>query len=907
MPYLNTDARTLGTTSNEKFQPLGRINTLFGVFMGFVKRTDDIQKMGRLQVWIPEFGSAPDEEAGWLTVSYCSPFAGATNVDTISKTDQQKFETTQTSYGMWMVPPDINNEVLVMFINGDSARGIWIGSMYNQYMNNMVPGVPASANNYQYPGKKIPVAEYNKWDTKVILPDRATKPYNSTKFKGIGNQGLINDSIRSVNDSSSRRESPSKVFGIVTPGPEINDNVAANKIRRKGGSSFIMDDAATNEYVQLSTKSGAQININETTGFVYLINRDGTSWVQMDKDGNVDIFGAKDITMRAQRDFNVRADRNINIEAGQNVFIKAAKDTKEETTSFTYDVNNKPSAATIPVWAYKGEGAGDGGSIVMQALKNWHSTAQKSAFLTVIDDNMNIRVGNAFSLTTLNGGQDYNSKKGIKLTADAAVDIAATGNIRVGSNGSISVVGQNDIMLCTNSNMSITAANEIIETAGGLYSLDADTVNIGTDIYTTATLSTKGTITTGDELHVLKSIYTGLDINVLGNVLVGEDINAIGDVIVGGGMSATGNMTSGGNLTSTGNMTSGGTISSPSMVSSSLSANSFNVDLIAAGAITSGAYEDGGGGATGTPGTPGIPEDPEDPEEPTKPDPAVIKDPIQTEAALSAVVAKVAEIKPMNDKLNILATWEDAESKFKRKAQSIRTTVSRFATYEPCPEHSAFSVTSIAGYSPTITPDNRTYLGSASAGNNQPASPAASVDPGANNTSVYGDTPAASVVSKDVNLPALRNQLVIHEGLRTSVYADTGGLPTAGIGHLLRTNERAALPIGSPISSSQVDTWYAQDSESAIKIAQEFSGDAWSTLSDVRKRAVVDLSYNLGKGGISKFVNFKRSLRSGNYAAAGQDLRDSAWYNQVGRRGPNITTMISQDVDPTGSDKKYPG
>ena len=78
MPYLNTNARTVTTPSNEKFQPLGRTSTLFGVFMGTVKRVDDIQRMGRLQVHIPEFGSAPDEEAGWITVSYSSPFAGAT-------------------------------------------------------------------------------------------------------------------------------------------------------------------------------------------------------------------------------------------------------------------------------------------------------------------------------------------------------------------------------------------------------------------------------------------------------------------------------------------------------------------------------------------------------------------------------------------------------------------------------------------------------------------------------------------------------------------------------------------------------------------------------------------------------------------------------------------------------------
>ena len=332
MSYLNTNSRTVSTPNNDTFQPMGRTATLFGVFMGWVKRADDVQRMGRLQVWVPEFGSAPEEEASWITVSYCSPFAGATNVDTSNKADFKSFEGTQTSYGMWMVPPDINNQVLIMFINGDPARGIWFGTLYNQFMNSMTPGVASDTNNYQYQGKNIPVADYNKWDNKITQPDRATKPYDATKFKGLGNQGLITDPSRGVTNSSARRDTTSAVFGISTPGPAIDSTVSPENIKRKGGSSFIMDDANGSEVIQLVTKSGAQIMLNETTGEVYLINRDGTAWVEMDSKGNINIFGATNISMRAQKDINLRADRNINIEAGQNIFMKAAQDTQQTTT-----------------------------------------------------------------------------------------------------------------------------------------------------------------------------------------------------------------------------------------------------------------------------------------------------------------------------------------------------------------------------------------------------------------------------------------------------------------------------------------------------------------------------------------------------------------------------------------------
>jgi lysozyme len=742
MTYLDGNSRTIKTPDSDKFQQMGRTSSLFGVFMGFVKRANDVQKNGRLQVWVPDFGSSPEEEQGWITVNYCSPFAGATNVETIGKTDIQQFETTQTSYGMWMVPPDINNQVIIMFINGDPSKGIWIGSMFNQFMNNMVPGMAASTNNY------------NKWDKKVTQPDAATKPYEATKFKGLGNQGLITDPNRGVTDSSARRESPSQVFGILTPGPVITKNTADDKIRRKGGSSFIMDDAEGSEYVQFATKSGAQININETTGFVYLINRDGTAWVQMDKDGNIDIFGAKDVSVRAQRDINFRADRNINIEAGQNIYMKAAKDTKEGTTSFTYNINNIPKPKTIPVWNYVGEGKGDGGNIVTQALNNTHTTVKKNSYLTV---------------------------------------------------------GYNQEM-----------------TIGGIVNYKADMYSL-----TAGYIKNVGAVQIRGSLDVSSAVTFG---STLG---VNAGLNA-----ASGSFSGTVNAA---------------TVSSPNFV----------------GPIPSGS------GSAGTAG-PGV-------SVPTSADPTK------------------AEVKALLDKMNILATWADPDSKFKRNAQSVQTTVTRMPTYEPSPEHEAFTYKSVTGYVPTPTQADRTYEGSGGAGNAATVPPVTNTTPGANNKDIPAPAPVDSVVTKDFNMSAYQCQLKIHEGVKYVSYLDSLGLPTAGIGHLLRTNEIPMYPVPTAITEDQVNTWFNQDAPTSIKGAQELLGiDVWGDLSDVRKRACADLCYNMGKGRLSKFVRFLAGMKSGNWDLAGQSLRDSKWFTQVGRRGPNIIMMVVQNVDPNGCDKKFP-
>ncbi len=753
MPYIDTNDRSTRPLRNEVGVPLGRQPVLHGLYIGFVKDASDIQKNGRLRVWIPEFGAAPTESQNWMIVSYCSPFAGATNVATTSKANFETFEGTQTSYGMWMIPPDIDNQVLVMFINGDPGKGVWIGCLYNQFMNQMVPGMAADINSYQYPGKNVPLAEYNKQNTKVTQPDRAFKPYEKTKFKGLGNQGLITDQARGITNSSARRESPSNVFGIITPGPVIDETAPPASIRRKGGSSFIMDDGVGTEYVQLTTKSGAQIKLDETNGFVYLINRDGTAWVQMDQKGNIDIFGAQSISMRAQYDINIRADRNINFEAGQNIYMKAAKDTKTSSTSFTYDVNNVPNAATIPYYQYVGEGLGEGGNIVMQSLANFHKTVK----------------GNEFDTITGN------------------YDIKVTGNIVVNSTGKL------DFKSGAATSMESGAAFNI-KAAGAIQA-------------------------------------AGTKFDITGPLTVSDLVQFNGLTLMSGGLSAAGPVALGGSV------------------------------------------------------------DTETPIAPT-----------------AAATATVAEVKQTVEKINVLATWFDPESKFKRNSQAVNTTVSVMPTYEPCPEHETFTFAKIVGYVPAQNEGSKTYEGSGAAGNEPPPTIPTNTTPGANNVDIPPTPASQSVVTKDFNMAAFQCQLKIHEGVKYVSYNDSVGLPTAGIGHLLRQNELVKyMPLGTAVSPEQVSQWFEQDAQTAISGAIRLIGtDVWGNLTDVRKRACADLCYNLGEGRLSKFKRFIAGMKAADYNLAGVSLKDSKWFTQVGRRGPNIISMVVQNIDPNGCDKKFP-
>jgi len=315
-------------------------------YLGFVRDSRDPQRMGRLLVWIPELTGDANKEENWIICHYCTPFGGASFPNTGYYTDEgnhnvidefydenngiakdrtpEKKEgiySGRQSYGMWFAPPDIGNEVLVTFINGDVSQGVWMGALFQQDMNHMVPGI---AENQIFDGKTSSLQDERG---PVIEPDYTIETdnddgsnprklkyeplYKGLKFK----QGLNDDFIRGQSTSSARRESPSEVFGILTP----------------DGQHFVMDDLISQELIRLRTKSGAQLLIHQTEGMIYAISRDGRSWIELSNDGNIDIYGAESISIHAEKaNVNLKSGQDINLQAERDINMRSGRDFKLE-------------------------------------------------------------------------------------------------------------------------------------------------------------------------------------------------------------------------------------------------------------------------------------------------------------------------------------------------------------------------------------------------------------------------------------------------------------------------------------------------------------------------------------------------------------------------------------------------
>lgn len=401
----------------------------YGIFMGEVTSSKDVSRTGRLEVFVPALAQDKNTKSGYFEAVWTSPFAGSTNPKAIGK-EIENPEQSMQSYGLWMVPPDIGNFVLIAFGDGNMKYPVVVSCLYQDKFNHMVPGLPASKT-YQSTAAQLPSVEKNKRSSQQVNND-AVRPIQHTLSEAIVKQGLMYDTVRGPSTSGARRESPSEVFGILTPGPRDANNFNY----RLGGHQFIMDDNITSRNIRIRTAQGNQILLDDNEGMIYFINKSGKVWMEFSQSGAMHLYAENSINLRTRGDFNLRADRNVNIEAGQDVNIKAAGDTNNSGYAGAGSLGQKPT--------------GTGGNLSFESQAETRIIASASILGTSAAGDIHLNSAGVFNATS--GG---------------TTNLSAGGNFEAESGGVTGIKAGADVRIGAGSNIVEKSGNNILMNSGG--------------------------------------------------------------------------------------------------------------------------------------------------------------------------------------------------------------------------------------------------------------------------------------------------------------------------------------------------------------------------------------------------------------------------------------------------------
>jgi lysozyme len=141
-----------------------------------------------------------------------------------------------------------------------------------------------------------------------------------------------------------------------------------------------------------------------------------------------------------------------------------------------------------------------------------------------------------------------------------------------------------------------------------------------------------------------------------------------------------------------------------------------------------------------------------------------------------------------------------------------------------------------------------------------------------------------------IDLDALKVELKRDEGWKLNAYPDPiaiDGHPfTVGCGH-------TGPEVHAGLCWTDAECEAALDHDIATALASlDLKLPWWRNLSPVRQRVLGNLCFNVG---ITRLMGFHKALAAmydGNFKLAASEMKDSAWYRQVGARAVRLCKMM---------------
>ncbi len=151
----------------------------------------------------------------------------------------------------------------------------------------------------------------------------------------------------------------------------------------------------------------------------------------------------------------------------------------------------------------------------------------------------------------------------------------------------------------------------------------------------------------------------------------------------------------------------------------------------------------------------------------------------------------------------------------------------------------------------------------------------------------------------------IRDFIIKHEGIRFSVYKDSLGIPTIGVGFNLTRRDASSiitnelkldfnLILSGKLALTRDEVNYLLDKdikECVIDLGHMFEN--FDTMPENAKLVLIDLRFNLGHKGLLGFPNTVADFKKGNYKSAANRLSKSTWAKQVKVRAVEDIALLN--------------
>jgi len=134
----------------------------------------------------------------------------------------------------------------------------------------------------------------------------------------------------------------------------------------------------------------------------------------------------------------------------------------------------------------------------------------------------------------------------------------------------------------------------------------------------------------------------------------------------------------------------------------------------------------------------------------------------------------------------------------------------------------------------------------------------------------------------------LKARIKEHEGYRDQVYKDSLGFATIGYGHLVLSTD--IFKEGVVYKKKDLEQVFDNDFNIAKSNANQLIKGL--PIHHQAKCVIIEMVFQLGIGGVSKFKKMWKALKQNNYQTASEEMLDSRWAKQTPSRAEELSSVM---------------
>ena len=143
-----------------------------------------------------------------------------------------------------------------------------------------------------------------------------------------------------------------------------------------------------------------------------------------------------------------------------------------------------------------------------------------------------------------------------------------------------------------------------------------------------------------------------------------------------------------------------------------------------------------------------------------------------------------------------------------------------------------------------------------------------------------------------MDIQKLRQEIEADEGNVNEIYLDHLGLPTFGIGHLVRdTDPEYGQDVGTPVSEERVNSCFDSDIQGTITDCEKLF-DNFYDLPEEAQLILCNMMFNLGYTRLRNFSKLRASISIMDFTESANQMYDSKWRTQVPNRAERLINRM---------------